>query len=165
MNVIFQAFITSDFFGKLIFLGLAILSLITWVVLLQKYFQYKTVRKEANKLQELVAKAGNNPLSFDPSKLDQKENGNQEINPFLAILNSIREKTVEILDKNHFFHMKNSIGKQDTVFLSRADLEHLEARAEITLSNEVKRLEKNLFLLSTIAPLAPFVGLLGTVWG
>ncbi len=165
MNVLFQAFITSDFFGKLIFIGLSILSVITWLVLLQKFFQYRTVRKEANKLQLFVVKAGNNILSIDSSKIDSGENEKEGLNPFLAIFNSIKEKTVEILDKNHFFISRNSTGKHDSVFLSTADLEHLEATAQITLSNEAKRLEKNLYLLSTIAPLAPFVGLLGTVWG
>ncbi len=116
-------------------------------------------------MQALVAKAGSNVLSFDPSKIAPEELEKETTNPFLVILNSIKEKTVEILDKNHFFTLKNSLNKQESVFLSRADLEHLEARAQITLSNEAKRLEKNLFVLSTIAPLAPFVGLLGTVWG
>jgi biopolymer transport protein TolQ len=35
----------------------------------------------------------------------------------------------------------------------------------LTLSSETKKLEKHLFVLPTIITLAPFLGLLGTVWG
>ena len=165
MNVIFQAFFSSDFFGKLIFSGLFFLSVITWVVLLQKYFQYKNVRNGGNKLQDLLAKAGNNVLSVELANLTDDPEDSNSSNPFLSILSSIKNKTVEILDKNHFFHNKTVLEKSQSVFLSRADLEHLEARAHTAMSNEAKRLEKNLFILSTIVPLAPFLGILGTVWG
>jgi biopolymer transport protein TolQ len=39
--------------------------------------------------------------------------------------------------------------------------EHLDMIAQI----EIKKLEQNLFILQTIVSLAPFVGILGTVWG
>ena len=162
MNVIFQAFFSSDFFGKLIFMGLFLLSLITWVVLLQKFFQYRNVRKGGDKLQDLISKLGNNVLSVENVNI---ENDEEQVNPFASILTTIKSKTVEILDKNHFFHNRTSIDKNRSVFLSRADIEHVEARAHTTMTNEAKRLEKNLFILSTIVPLAPFLGILGTVWG
>jgi biopolymer transport protein TolQ len=41
----------------------------------------------------------------------------------------------------------------------------LQAYVMATISEANKALEKNLFILSTIVPLAPFMGLLGTVWG
>lgn len=164
MNVIFQAFFSSDFFGKMIFIGLFLLSLITWVVLLQKFFQYRNVRKGGNKLQALLTKAGNNILSLEGVNFEI-EDDDTNTNPFLTIFSTIKGKTVEILDKNHFFHNKNLSQKQSSVFLSRADLEHLDARAQTAMSNEAKILERNLFILSTIVPLAPFLGILGTVWG
>ena len=165
MNVIFQAFIASDFFGKLIFGGLFLLSIITWVVLLQKVFLYRNVRKGAIKLQGLVTNSGGNILSIDIAKIDLSEGEDALQNPFFSILTALKDKAVEILDKNHFFHNKGSLSNHSSIFLSRADVEHLEARVQTTMSNEAKRLEKNLFILSTIVPLAPFLGILGTVWG
>lgn len=164
MNVIFQAFVTSDFFGKLIFCGLFALSIITWVVLFQKLFHYKSVRKGANKLQALLAQAGGHVFSVDLAQVEELEE-EEIMNPFRSIFTSLKAKTVEILDKNHFFHHGQSVTKPTSVFLSRSDLDHLEASVQGVISTEAKQLEKNLFILSTIVPLAPFLGILGTVWG
>ncbi|MCP5469000.1 MAG: MotA/TolQ/ExbB proton channel family protein [Chlamydiales bacterium] len=45
------------------------------------------------------------------------------------------------------------------------DIEYLRAHLKSTVSKEVVRMEKRVSLLSTIMSLAPFLGLLGTVWG
>ena len=51
----------------------------------------------------------------------------------------------------------------------RASFMGLQARIEkvldVSIAREVERLEANLLVLATVASLAPFVGLFGTVWG
>ena len=143
-------------------MSLFFLSLTTWIVLLQKFFQYRNVRRGGNKLQALIDRVGNNVLSIESSHFDSEKD---EGNPFVSIFETVKNKTVEILDKNHFFCNKTIPQSNSSVFLSRSDLEHLEARAQTTMVNQAKSLEKNLFILSTIVPLAPFLGILGTVWG
>lgn len=86
---------------------------------------------------------------------------NKEIpHPFAEVFSTIKQKTVETLNKNHFF-----ANQTQSVYLSKTDIELLETTALTTISGEQKKLEKNLFVLSTIVTLAPFLGLLGTVWG
>ena len=143
-NIIFQAYAESDSFGKLIFIALFALSFTIWFVLIQKALLFQKCRKAANKMQEVLQV----PIGEVTGP-----------NPFTNIYLALKEKTVELLEKNIFF-MKN-----ESVFLSDADLDLIEAFTLNTVCKEAKKLEKNLFILSTSVSLAPFIGILGTVWG
>lgn len=152
-GVLFQAFIQADFFGKLIFLSLFLLSLITWYLLLYKSFLLRQVKRKASSLQRLLQEKKGAILSIN---LTEQEH------PFLKIFESIKNKTIEILDKNHYFHQAKM---KEPVFLSDADINLIDGCVQNTIITEAKQLEKNLFLLATIVSLAPFIGILGTVWG
>jgi len=155
MNAFVSAYSQSDFFGKLIFLGLLLLSIICWTVLIQKIRTTRKIKKISHDFQTVFEKNKDSLLNLilDPS---------QEFHPFAKIFLDLKEKTMEILNKNHFFATSSQEGK---VYLSIADLESVESHVMTTISSQSKSLEKNLFILSTIATLAPFLGLLGTVWG
>jgi biopolymer transport protein TolQ len=157
-GVFIQAFVLSDFFGKLIFIALFALSFITWLILLQKVLLFRNVKKAANKLQEWIFEQ-NAPV------LSVSINQDESINPFAKIYTTLKNKTIEILDKNHFFHQTHTSSSAPAVFLSRADVELIEVQGLTIIAEEAKALEKNLFILSTSVTLAPFLGILGTVWG
>jgi biopolymer transport protein TolQ len=151
-NVIFQAYIESDSFGKLIFLMLFLLSTVIWFVLIQKTLLFKKCRKASIKMQDVI--------SQKPSQiLHIALNEDEKTNPFANIYKALKEKTVELLEKNSYFT------KNESVFLTDNDIELIEAFTYNQISKETKFLEKNLFVLSTSVSLAPFVGILGTVWG
>ena len=52
-----------------------------------------------------------------------------------------------------------------TKFISKADLDSIMELKETSIQLFLKNLEKNLYFLSLTVTLAPFLGLLGTVWG
>ena len=163
MHTFSSAFSQSDFFGKLIFLSLFILSFISWMTLLYKLWIMSEVNKHSSKILQILEKQKGHFLSLPIDSFPVKTL--REIpQPFLKILSVIKNKTGELLEKNHYFiqeHERHS----PSVYLSRADIDLIENHLSSAIMSQKELLEKNLFVLSTITTLAPFIGLLGTVWG
>jgi len=124
MHPVLDAFFSSDPFGKIIFLSLLFLSVISWSLFLQKITLCRYVTKEAERL-------------LQTEHLSQTLPHTQH--PFSALYSAYQRSQKESLC-----------------------LERLLTCAQ---TQERKQLEKGLYLLPTIASLAPFLGLLGTVWG
>lgn len=165
MSTFTSAYMQADFFGKLIFLGLFALSFICWIILVYKIWVIKQVKKSSRKFFHSIEKQKDAILNLNLDHLPQKSH--KEIpHPFADIFTTLKTKTLEVLEKNHFFiHKKESSVPLTSVYLSRADIEFIESHLQTTIINQKEQLEKNLFILSTITTLAPFLGLLGTVWG
>lgn len=149
-NPIINAYRGSDLFGKTIFISLFILSLMTWILFFKKYFLEKEARYKGEHFQEAFQKKRSLPLSMEVG---------DATHPFASLYRSLKQTTMELLNKNR------GVAANDKVFLSRSDIDLIEAHLMSVISAEEKKLEKNLFILSTIVSLAPFLGLLGTVWG
>lgn len=159
-NPFFNAYIHSDFLGKLIFIGLIVLSIVTWVLIIQKGLSLYLAKKNAVNFYRQFQSKKNNLLNFDYNGTEKQK----KINPFLNLYQLFKKQTIDVLNKNKVFIGENK-GVLETVFLTRTDIDFIEAQAQNTMAAELKILEKNLFVLSTIVSLAPFLGLLGTVWG
>jgi len=158
-QALLSAYFQADFFGKCIFFSLFALSIICWVVLIHKIRQMKKTQKLASSFGSIIKKNQERLLSLTLENLP-KSGKDQYPHPFARIFQTIKQKTLEILNKNHFFSED-----KENVYLTRSDLELIESHVLTTISSESKRLEKHLFVLPTIVSLAPFLGLLGTVWG
>jgi len=164
LNAFVTAYSQSDLFGKLIFLGLITLSIVCWIVLLHKIWLVRQVRKFSMAFRENFEEK--KELLFNVDINDFPYSGIKEIsNPFKEIFSSLKDKTLEILNKNLFFASQKTSQNQPQVYLSRTDLELIESHALTIISIESKKLDKNLFVLATVITLSPFLGLLGTVWG
>jgi len=164
-QIFVSAYADSDFFGKLILLSLVGLSIVCWIVLLHKLWQSRQVKILSHNFYSALEKEKRPLLSISLDALPRSR-FKEVPHPLASILDSVKRKTVEILEKNHFFLQEAHQGKQaPSVFLTREDLDLIEAEAATAVAKQIKQLEKNLFILSTIVTLAPFLGLLGTVWG
>lgn len=149
MGTFFQAYIQADFFGKLIFFALFVVSCSCWIFLLQKFWMLKQTKMEAARFKKLA-------LLHKEAVLNLTSHSK---NPFSVLYNTLKEQTLTLLDKNRFFHQ----GEKN--YLSGSDIEFLESHLQIAIAKLKGTIEKNLFILSITKSLAPFLGLLGTVWG
>jgi biopolymer transport protein TolQ len=152
-SAFFSAYTQADLFGKFIFFSLFILSVISWIILLQKVYYTKKIKRLSSKFDKFYSEKKENLLNASIN--------HNSFHPFLEVFGALKLKTLEILKKNKFF-LQN---EKKSVYLSQSDIDLLESHIHVTSINLSKDLEKNLFVLSTIVTLAPFLGLLGTVWG
>lgn len=149
-NPFISSYAQSDWFGKAIFLALLATSLMVWFLILYKgwiFFKVKQLSLQFSPLfsekTPLELKA---PRPFKGGPFDPPH-------PFFALYKTFKQTALELLAL-----------KQGTPF-TEGEIAFLEERLAVAVSAESRKLEKNLFLLSTAVTLSPFLGLLGTVWG
>lgn len=155
-----DAYFQSDLLGKFIFLGLLALSIGSWIVIMQKLWQTFLARKYSAQFYQFFDLQRMNPLALEAESIKQRKTPN----PFFDLYVVLKKYTLEVLNKNRRFGQQN--GKfSETSYLSPTDIDFVQSHLMATMANQTKSLEKNLFILSTVVSLAPFLGLLGTVWG
>ena len=164
MGAFVTAYAQSDLIGKIIILGLISLSILCWVVLIQKIWMTRNVEQISKAFHKAYMLNKERLLHLELEELPKPKN-RMIPHPFGEIFRELKTKTVEILNKNIYFSSQTGNKDKGQVYLSPADLEIVEIHVLTTISAQTKKLEKNLFILSTIITLGPFLGLLGTVWG
>lgn len=153
-NPFLQSFINSDNLGKVIFILIFTLSIVSWVIIISKTMMTKSVFSLNKSFSSIFHQQKQEPL-----KISYKEN-QKTIHPFYSLYLALKQQTLEILAKNR----AAKTGSAPPV-LSHTDIEQVESYLFSHIASINKSLEKNLYLLSTVYTLAPFLGLLGTVWG
>ncbi|NGX58351.1 MAG: Biopolymer transport protein ExbB [Chlamydiae bacterium] len=148
-----DSFLEADWLGKGIYLSLLALSVICWIILIQKTVLTRQVHQQSLQFTRMFQKHKKSPLSFEFSA--------QSSYPLQKIYSVLKRQTLELLNKNHHFTKE----KSQPATLSPTDIDFIDTHVSSSIMKEVRHMEKNLFILSTIVTLAPFLGLLGTVWG
>lgn len=163
-NPFFEAYAHSDWFGKTIFIVLFALSIISWIILVNKVWVTRLVRNISADMQDSFEKQKHNVLHVEMKSQVYKEIPN----PYYEMYQVVKRHTLDMLNKNRWFQENQSDGSSNGnggACLSPTDIESLDGYLDVVITNQVKSLEKNLFVLPTVVTLAPFLGLLGTVWG
>ena len=156
-NPFISAYVQSDWFGKAIFWGLFTTSALCWIVILYKTWELWAVRKLSAQFSAHFAEKKEDPLNLQFTRPSWGRIA-EVPHPLFEIYRAVKQQTLQIISRNHLTSAQPPL-------LSPADLEIIEAQVSLAISSAGKKLEKHLFVLSTIVTLAPFLGLLGTVWG
>jgi biopolymer transport protein TolQ len=140
-------FMRADWVVKLVMLGLALASLWSWTVILDKTFRFAALNREANRfedevasgksLEEVATKEGERPRHALPRMLQ-------------GALREWREARTKGLTTD-----------SQIAFL----IQRIDRVLDAAIARESARVEDGLGSLAIVATASPFVGLFGTVWG
>ncbi len=143
-----EVFLRCDPAGQVITTGLGFFSIIAWSIMIGKHFELK-------RLQQLNH-------AFESHLSDQKK--------LLDLPESFRNKRAIpyadlFTDAVEAYWRAAAISKEKGDDSPRARLEHAENALQRALSRQTLRYESSMVFLATIVSGAPFLGMLGTVWG
>ena len=149
-NVV-HMFMSADWVVKIVLVGLALASLWSWAVIIDKFSRFTVLNSQANRfeadvgagraLEDVAQSAGEHPRHALPRMLQ-------------AALREWREARAKGL---------LSSGQSDTqaAFL----VQRIDRVLGSLIARESQRVEDGLGSLAIVATASPFIGLFGTVWG
>lgn len=137
-----------DVAGWVVFLTLVIMSLLSWFYIVNNFFRNTAVRARADKVVR----------GFWSSDTTQEAIQYMEAQPRNEPFSKIALECAEAAA----YHQKHD-GSRMAEALNRSEFIDRALRQAVT--RESSRLEGGLTLLATVGSSAPFIGLLGTVWG
>ena len=145
---VFTYFAQSNFAGKIVIFILGICSIIAWTVMLGKYLDLSKLRSQNRRYERLLTQE-TQLLALDPQR-PGKGSG-----PFYNIVRDAIEA---------FYRYGEDLSSADT---HRATLRmgHVENALQRGVAEQIVRYEARMVVLGSIVTGAPFLGLLGTVWG
>ena len=145
---VFTYFGQSNFAGKVIILILAIFSVVAWSVMLGKYMDLSRLRSQNQRYERLLSQEGH-LLALDSDR-PGKGSG-----PFYAI----------VKEGLQAFRRYGSGMKDPDVQRMTLRMGHVENALQRSVAQQTIRYETKMVMLGSIVSGAPFLGLLGTVWG
>ncbi len=151
---VWQIISDSSTFGLLILIILVIMSLVSWMIIFDKWRLFKEVEADNKKFIQLFRRTRTLSESVGQAKSHPKA---PVSHIFMA---GYKEVSTLLEDKNEGGAMQESIRS-----LSLDDFDSVEMAMEVALSEEIGKIERRVVFLATTANSAPFLGLLGTVVG
>lgn len=142
----FVLFMHASLAVKCVMVTLLLFSIMVWAIVFQKSLLLIRVNKEANQFEEKF---------WSGASLDQlyEEEGSRPSHPLAAIFSAAMGE------------WRRSSRISGINMASLTVRERIEQAISVTMNREIERLGRNMVFLATVGPVAPFIGLFGTVWG
>ncbi|AOX19223.1 protein TolQ [Kozakia baliensis] len=139
-------FLHASIVVKLVMLGLIGCSAFVWAIIVEKFILIRRVNREATEFEDRFWSGG----SLDDL---YESDGAKPLHPMAAVFGAAMGEW-------------RRSARISGVDLARGGVRDRVDRAiNITIAREMERLSRRVLFLATIGPVAPFVGLFGTVWG
>jgi biopolymer transport protein TolQ len=127
-------------------IGLAIASLVSWAVIIDKFVRFSGLNRQANAFEDKVG-------SGRPLEEIAQEAGNSK-HPLPRLLNAALREWRDT-------RAKGAIGDTQTALL----IQRIDRVLDSNIARESQKAEEGLGTLAIVATASPFIGLFGTVWG
>jgi len=154
------AFRTSDWFGKSIVIILVIGSVFAWTVILTKMREFKRAEAESRRFLGAYRREGHPLALFFQNRV--------HYGPLYGVYDDVCKGLGSALgargEPSELFGGR-APGGGSHVRLEPQHIDFARRLAERSTVDEVFRLEKDMGFLAVVVTAAPFLGLLGTVWG
>ncbi|MBB4660347.1 protein TolQ [Parvularcula dongshanensis] len=137
-------FMQADPIVKAVMLGLAVASIWSWAVIIEKAMTFRKLKTKARRFEE--AFWSGKPLD----DLYSRTKGSAD-HPMAKVF---------VAAMSEFGR-----GRQQTAGFAPGAQERIDKVMRVTVDRELDKTERQLPVLATIGSAAPFVGLFGTVWG
>jgi biopolymer transport protein ExbB len=144
-------FLAADPVVQAVMIGLLLAVLMTWVVWLAKTWQLRAARREAKAALAILWRSASLAEAGELSAADDKagKDGDSHVNTLLQLLRGTAL---------HEWRQSEGLSREGIKERAAISL----GRVEATLG---RRAGRGVGILATIGATAPFIGLLGTVWG
>lgn len=140
-------FMQADLVVKTIMIMLILASFWCWAIIFEKLLRLRRLWSQAEEFEEAFWSGGSLEDLYD--RID-----NRPSNPMASIFTAAMRE------------WRRSASKGLSDIASKAGLaQRIERVMHVTLGREMDGLERNMTFLASVGSTAPFIGLLGTVWG
>ena len=136
----------ADFVGKSVILILVIASIVSWAIIVDKYFKYKNVKMKMQSFESLFWSGQVLDMLYEKIKTAID-------NPMAAVFVAAMSEC------------KRHNGKNKDASLKVGLKERISQAMYLVRNRETDKLEHHLGFLATVGSSATFIGLFGTVWG
>ncbi|PQA88632.1 protein TolQ [Hyphococcus luteus] len=143
---LWSLFLRADPVVKTVMGILVIASVWSWAVIFNKSITFSRIKSKSNKFEDQFWSG--KPLDELYRKIRDKQD-----HPMARVFAAAMEE----------WGQTKSTGRTDSLVVGARD--RLDKILNVSVSRELEKAEKDLGVLATVGSAAPFVGLLGTVWG
>ena len=144
---IFGLFGHADILGKVVMLGLVVISIITWGVIFDKIAKISRLKNRAGFFEERFWSSGSLDALYDKIK--------RPVDPMQAVFVAGMKEWRTATEKGM---LATAQGRNNV----QARIDRV---LQVTIGREMALIETWMTFLASVSSVAPFIGLFGTVWG